>query len=61
MNCIIVFFLIRYGVGKIFEYYVIEMMKCIKFLLNMDESICISNNFYRVLIIFISFYCFVMR
>lgn len=59
MNFIIVFYLIRYEVGKIFEYYVIEMMKCIKFLLNMDESI--SNNFYRVLIIFVSFYCFVMR
>lgn len=59
MNCIVVFYLIRYGVGKIFEKYVIEMMKCIKFLLNMDESI--SNNFYRVLIIFVSFYCFVMR
>lgn len=59
MNCIIVFYLIRYEVGKIFEYYVIEMMKCIKFLLNMDESI--SNNFYRVLIIFVCFYCFVMR
>lgn len=59
MNFIIVFYLIRYEVGKIFEYYVIEMMKCIKFLLNMDERI--SNNFYRVLIIFVSFYCFVMR
>lgn len=59
MNCIIVFYLIRYEVGKIFDYYVVEMMKCIKFLLNMDESI--SNNFYRVLIIFVSFYCFLMR
>lgn len=52
-------YLTRYGVGKTFEHYVVEMMKHTKFSLNMDKST--SNNFQRVLTILVSFYCPVMK
>lgn len=59
MNRTTASYLTRYGVGKTFEHYVTEMMKCTKFSLKMDEST--SNNFHRVLTILVSFYCPVMR
>lgn len=59
MNRTAASYLTRYGVGKTFEKYVTEMMKCTKFSLNMDEST--SNNFHRVLTILVSFYRPVMR
>lgn len=59
MNRTTASYLTRYEVGKTFEHYVTEMMKCTKFSLNMDEST--SNNFHRVLTILVCFYCPVMR
>lgn len=59
MNRTTASYLTRYEVGKTFEHYVAEMMKCTKLSLNMDEST--SNNFDRVLTILISLYCPLMR